>query len=87
MTRRYNQVMASRPKVESLERAALRLKPKARAKLVHALVGSFEGLSREELNSLWLDEAERRAAEMKSGKVVGIPGDEVFARLEARYKK
>jgi len=39
------------------------------------------------LDSLWLDEAERRAAELESGKVTAIPGDEVFSRIEAKYKK
>lgn len=36
---------------------------------------------------LWLEEAERRDAEMESGKVAGIPGEEVFRRLYARYRK
>ncbi len=79
--------MAASPTVESLQQAALRLKPDARAKLAHSLVESLSGLSREELDALWLDEAERRDAEMESGKVKGIPGQEVFARIESKYKK
>lgn len=87
MTARYNHDMASRPKVQSLEKAALRLDPGARAKLVHTFVDSLGGLSREQVGSLWLDEAERRSTEMEAGKVKGIPGEKVFAELEARYKK
>jgi len=87
MTHRYNQGMAARRSVESLEEAALRLKPRARAKLAHTIVDSLSGLSRKDLDALWLDEAERREAEMESGKVKGIPGDEVFARIESKYKK
>ncbi|MDT0619524.1 addiction module protein [Salinisphaera sp. P385] len=37
--------------------------------------------------ALWLDEAERRDEELASGKVKGIPGEEVFARIESRYSK
>ena len=79
--------MATVPTVESLEQAALQLKPDARARLAHSLVESLSGLSRKQLDALWLDEAERRDAEMESGKVKGIPGEEVFAHIESRYKK
>lgn len=71
----------------SLEQAALRLQPRDRARLAHSLVESLGGLSREELTALWLDEAERRDEELASGKVQGIPGEEVFARIESRYRK
>jgi putative addiction module component (TIGR02574 family) len=73
--------------VESIERAALELEPEARAKLAHSLVESLGELTREQLEALWLDEAERRDAEMESGKVKGIPGEEVFSRIESKYEK
>ena len=79
--------MGNIPTVESIEQAALQLKPAARAKLAHSLVESLGALSREELEALWLDEAERRDIELESGKVKGIPGEEVFARIEAKYSK
>jgi putative addiction module component (TIGR02574 family) len=79
--------MATAPTFESLEEAALRLKPNARAKLAHTLVDSLSGLSRAELNALWLEEAERRDTEMESGRVTGIPGERVFAQIESKYKK
>lgn len=75
------------PTVESLEQAALRLQPDARAKLAHTLVGSLSGLPREQLDALWLEEAERRNSEMESGAVNGVPGEAVFARIEGRHKK
>jgi len=34
---------------------------------------------------LWLEEAQRRDAEMESGQVAGIPGEEVFRRLYDLY--
>jgi len=73
--------------VESIERAALELEPEARAKLAHSLVESLGELTREQLEALWLDEAERRDAEMESGKVKGIPGERVFSRIESKYEK
>lgn len=79
--------MGTVQKIESIERAALQLQPDARAKLAHSLVESLEELSREQLETLWLDEAERRDQEMESGKVRGVPGEEVFARIEAKYQK
>jgi putative addiction module component (TIGR02574 family) len=87
MTHGYNRAMATPRSTRTLEKAVLQLKPRARAKLVHALVDSLEGLSRKEIDSLWLDEAERRAAELESGKVAAVPGEKVFARIEAKYKK
>ena len=72
---------------ESIEQAALALRPAARAHLAHTLVRSLSGLSESELSELWLAEAQRRDAEMESGEVAGIPGDEVFRRLRERYGK
>lgn len=73
--------------IESIQQAALQLQPAARAQLTHALVQSLATLPESEISELWLAEAERRDAEMESGQVVGIPGEEVFRRLRARYSK
>jgi len=73
--------------VESIEQAALQLRPEARAKLAHSLVESLGTLSREQLETLWLDEVERRDDELESGKVRSIPGEEVFSRIESKYRK
>ena len=72
---------------ESIAQAALKLHPEARAKLAHSLVESLGDLTREKLKALWLDEAERRDDEMETGKVKGIPGEEVFSRIQSRYNK
>lgn len=79
--------MSNTETIESLEQAALRLQPEARAKLAHSLVESLGQLSRQQLEGLWLDEAERRDQEMESGKVEGIQGEDVFSRIESRYGK
>lgn len=70
---------------ESIEKELLRLEPEARAKLVHSLVKSLGNLSETELNSLWLDEAERRDAELESGSVKAVSGDEVLNRIRNRH--
>ncbi|MDO9224420.1 MAG: addiction module protein [Pseudomonadota bacterium] len=79
--------MANPLTIESIEQAALQLQPDARVQLTHFLVQSLASLPEAEFADLWLAEAERRDAEMDSGKVVGIPGEEVFHRIRARYNK
>ena len=78
--------MATRPNVQSLEEEALQLQPAARAALAHTLVASLTALSDDQIEELWLEEAQRRDAEIESGRAVGIPGDEVFRRLRAGYR-
>ena len=73
--------------IESIQQAALQLQPDARVRLTHSLVQSLSALPEAEIAQLWLAEAERRDAEMESGQVVGIPGEEVFRRIQARYGK
>jgi putative addiction module component (TIGR02574 family) len=79
--------MSEAQTTESIEHAARQLQPGARMQLVHSLVESLTGLSQEELDALWLDEAERRDEEMESGKVKGIPGEKVFSRIERKYRE
>ena len=79
--------MTSTLTIESIEEAALQLQPDARVQLTHFLVQSLASLPESDFAELWLAEAERRDAEMESGQVVGIPGEEVFRRIRARYNK
>jgi putative addiction module component (TIGR02574 family) len=71
--------------IDSIETKVLQLKPNARAKLVHSLVQSLNNLPESELKALWLAEAERRDAEVETGAVEGVPGEEVFERIRSRY--
>lgn len=50
--------------VEEIEAQALKLAPKARARLAGKLLESLEDLSDEENEQLWAEEAERRDAEL-----------------------
>jgi putative addiction module component (TIGR02574 family) len=79
--------MATSRSIESIQQAALGLQPAARAQLTHTLVQSLAALPESEISELWQSEAKRRDAEMDSGQVAGIPGEEVFRHLHARYKK
>jgi putative addiction module component (TIGR02574 family) len=40
-----------------------------------------------EIDKEWSAVAERRLAELRSGKVTAIPGDEVFARVRDRFSR
>jgi putative addiction module component (TIGR02574 family) len=63
------------------------LSPEDRARLAVRLLSSLEAIteSPEEIEKLWIAEAERRYQELRDGIVQGIPAREVFAEL--RNKK
>jgi putative addiction module component (TIGR02574 family) len=67
---------------EQLIEAALKLNPEDRAKLVEAVAASLEG---ESLGDEWEDTIARRVADLDSGSVVPVPGEQVFQRLERRF--
>lgn len=71
-----------------IENDALRLPPEDRARLAVDLLASLEGSveSPEEIEKLWLAEAERRFRELRDGVVQGIPAQEVFAQLRAKLR-
>ena len=55
--------------------------------LVDRLLESLNAPSREEIDRLWAEEAERRIEELDSGKVEAIPGEQVFAEIRERLAK
>ena len=71
--------------VEKLEADALKLDPKGRARLAEKLLQSLETLSDEENTELWLEEAERRDAELDANPGLAHPADKVLR--EARSKR
>ena len=68
--------------VDVLEAEVLKLSPADRSRLLERLVASLEDADLEEA---WLREAARRDAEIESGAVVAVPGEEVLARLRAQF--
>ncbi|HZF09631.1 MAG TPA: addiction module protein [Thermoanaerobaculia bacterium] len=69
-----------------LEREALSLSIADRAKLAQELLESLDSLPESELESMWLDEAERRAQQLDQGTAQLIPGDVVSQKAHALLK-
>jgi putative addiction module component (TIGR02574 family) len=67
--------------LQELKQAASGLPAGERAELARSLLRSLEGPDEEGAHAEWLALAERRTAEVRAGKVVGIPADEVFKNL------
>lgn len=70
--------------VYDVEAEALKLPSHERARLAEVLIASLD--EEDEVAEAWADEAERRYEELRSGKVQGIPADEVFAKIRARRR-
>lgn len=70
---------------EEIVAEALKLEPKSREEVAKKLLRSLdEGdqeLSEEEYEKAWLEVPERRAEELREGKVRGVPGEEVMKEL------
>ncbi len=73
--------------LEQIAREALQLAPAQRADLVDFLVESLDSTYPDETQHLWIDEANRRLAEVRSGKVETIPGEEVLAEARRLAKR
>jgi hypothetical protein len=69
--------------IDTLKREALRLPPEDRARLASELLKSLDGLSTQDADRLWLEEATRRAAEVDSGEVELVSADEVDRKARA----
>ncbi len=70
---------------ETLEAEALKLDSAGRAKLAKTLLTSLEALPEQEVERLWLDEAERRDAEFDAG-IQGVPAADVLREARSRFR-
>jgi putative addiction module component (TIGR02574 family) len=68
--------------VEDLVAQALGLPPEDRAKLIERLLASFE--PRSAAQAAWMQVAQARRDEVRSGKTAMVSGDEALARVRAR---
>lgn len=66
---------------------ALSLPVDARLVLVEKLIHSLNPSTDSDLDRLWADEAESRVAGLDAGQARLITGEEVFARIRAKYGK
>ena len=69
-----------------IESEALQLPPKERARLAQRLLASLDTESDRDAEQVWLQEAERRLDELESGKVTGIPAEQVFKRARSTLR-
>ena len=63
--------------------AALKLDPEQREGLIEELSASLDAT---DLGEYWEAEIKRRIDDVDRGKVKTVPSDEVFARLEQRFR-
>jgi len=72
---------------EKLFRDVLSLPVDLRTKLVDKLLESLNVPLKGEIEHAWAEEAEKRLADITSGKVSPIPGDEVLKKIRDRFQK
>jgi putative addiction module component (TIGR02574 family) len=70
----------------TVEKEALALPEPERAKLAELLLASLESLPEKDVEALWLNVAERRAAEIDQGQVEMVTPEELDRRIQARLK-
>ncbi len=69
--------------IEELETQVMNLGQADRTRILERLLASVE--ESPEIEASWIEEAMRRKAEVESGKVQLVPGNEAIARLEAMF--
>jgi putative addiction module component (TIGR02574 family) len=77
------------PKAQRILEEARPLDDQDKLAVAYELIGMVDAHgvlpSREEWERAWRDEADRRWREIESGRVQGVPGDEVLARMRAKH--
>jgi len=67
---------------EFVTQQALDLDLKERARLAERLLESLDGVSEEEIQELWFDEAEHRINEYRAGRLEAVVADQIFREAE-----
>jgi putative addiction module component (TIGR02574 family) len=70
------------PQPKEIVEAALQLPPKQREEVINDLWASLDG----DLGDEWEDEIQRRVQDVDAGRVKTIPAEEVFSRIEHRFR-
>ena len=70
------------PQPKEIVEAALQLPPEQREEVINDLWASLEA----DLGDEWEDEIQRRVKDVDDGRVKTIPAEEVFSRLEHRFR-
>jgi putative addiction module component (TIGR02574 family) len=66
---------------------ALSLPADVRLSLVEKLLMSLNLPTDTEIDRIWAEEAENRVSQIEAGEVKPVPGEEVFSKIRAKYKK
>jgi putative addiction module component (TIGR02574 family) len=72
--------------IQAIEQEVLHLPIEDRARLAEKLLSSLDDLSEQEIEKLWLVEAQRRAAEIDNGTVQLVSSEEMESRIQAILK-
>lgn len=72
--------------IDEIMREAAALPVEERARLIDALLRTLHAPD-PEIDRAWAEVAARRLDELRSGSVLPIPGEEVFARIQERLKR
>jgi putative addiction module component (TIGR02574 family) len=72
---------------EEIAADAMRLPPRDRVRLAQRLVSTLDPGVEEDVEELWLVEAERRLEELRTGKARGISASEAFRKVHAALKR
>ncbi|MBI1348888.1 addiction module antitoxin RelB [bacterium] len=75
------------PQYQSILSTVLELPEAERERLMCDLLDSLSDVSISDLAPEWLGELERRAAEIKSGKVKGVPWETIQQQLRERLQQ
>jgi putative addiction module component (TIGR02574 family) len=72
--------------LKKIQDDALKLPARSRARLAKRLIMSLEEPADPDAEQAWLDEIERRSAELKEGKVTGTPVGKVLKKARAALR-
>ncbi len=73
--------------IAELEARIQALSVEERVELMRVLIADLDGVADANVESAWLEEAQRRQQELIEGKVHGVPGERVFENLRSRLKQ
>ncbi len=68
--------------IQAIEQEVLHLPIEERARLAEKLLSSLDALSEQEIEKLWLVEAQRRASEIDNGTVQLVSSEEMERRIQ-----
>jgi len=72
--------------LDQLTADAMKLPLRDRVQVAQRLISTLDGEVEADTEALWFAEAERRLDELRSGKVQGIPAEEVFRKAREALK-